>query len=250
MLEARRVPLDIYESFRGTQYPSMRYTDRLGGALHWPRAVVQFPASDGGGGCAAARQFGDQPDAAGVDGVHCRAAVDVPHFGHPVLEEGLASRPAPAGDADLASSVVVDGQLLATLDVARGADPNGIPRDFDVAVGRAGMVDEARPVTTHRRIAQPSPIDPETPDSAPSLVIRLPAVGFVSTDLLARVVDDPRVLSNPLTCVDAPAGDGRPAADETPAGRGKQDTRCGHPSAVYLPRGRRGTSCGSTERPR
>ena len=44
------------------------------------------------------------------------------------------------GDADLASSVVVDGQLLATLDVARGADPNGIPRDFDVAVGRAGMV--------------------------------------------------------------------------------------------------------------
>ena len=57
-------------------------------ALHWPRAVVQFPASDGGGGCAAARQFGDQPDAAGVDGVHCRAAIDVPHLGHPVLEEG------------------------------------------------------------------------------------------------------------------------------------------------------------------
>ena len=32
MLEARRAPLDIYESFRGTQYVSMRYTDRLADA--------------------------------------------------------------------------------------------------------------------------------------------------------------------------------------------------------------------------
>ena len=29
MLEARRAPLDIYESFRGGQYLSIRYTERL-----------------------------------------------------------------------------------------------------------------------------------------------------------------------------------------------------------------------------
>ena len=29
MLEARRAPLDIYESFRGAQYLSIRYTERL-----------------------------------------------------------------------------------------------------------------------------------------------------------------------------------------------------------------------------
>ena len=81
-----------------------RSRSQPGSPARMRRAVVQFPANDGGGGCAAARQFGDQPDAAGVDGVHCRAAVDVPHFGHPVLEESLASRPAPAGDADLASA--------------------------------------------------------------------------------------------------------------------------------------------------
>ncbi len=32
MLEARRAPLDIYESFRGSQYLSMHYTDRLADA--------------------------------------------------------------------------------------------------------------------------------------------------------------------------------------------------------------------------
>ena len=29
MLEARRAPLDIYESFRGSPYLSIRYTERL-----------------------------------------------------------------------------------------------------------------------------------------------------------------------------------------------------------------------------
>ena len=46
MLEARRAPLDIYESFRGTQYLSMRYTDRLAAAGIAPSVGSQGDAFD------------------------------------------------------------------------------------------------------------------------------------------------------------------------------------------------------------
>ena len=39
MLEARRAPLDIYESFQGSQYLSIRYTERLAEAAIEPSVV-------------------------------------------------------------------------------------------------------------------------------------------------------------------------------------------------------------------
>ena len=46
MLEARRAPLDIYESFRGAQYLSMRSTERLSDASIAPSVGSRGDSSD------------------------------------------------------------------------------------------------------------------------------------------------------------------------------------------------------------
>src|SRR5262245_23949527 len=72
-------------------------------------------------------------------------------------------RPAAAWDRARADDGVVVGQLFAALDRPGGADPDRLVDNLKPAVGRAGMVDEARDVAADVRVAAPRAVDVEDP---------------------------------------------------------------------------------------
>ena len=108
--------------------------------------------------------------------------------------------------------------------------------DLEPAVRRARVVDEARDVAADGRVAAPAAVHTEDPDAAVGEVARLARLAFVVPDELARVVDDARVLSDPLDGEHAEAVHRRSAADDSrqpPAAchpfRHQASTRLGSP---------------------
>src|SRR5207237_7780573 len=86
-------------------------------------------------------------------------------------QKRLAAWTAAAFDEPLAVRVVVVGELLASADPARGANPDRAVDDVDVAVRPAGMVDEPRVVAAdagvdHRAVGQLEAPDVAAPDVA------------------------------------------------------------------------------------
>src|SRR5205809_6028324 len=120
-------------------------------------------------------------------------------------QKNLAARAAAALDQPFAVGVVVVGQLLAPADKARRANPDRAVDDVDVAVGAAGVVDEARVVAADARANHRAVRELEAPDVAVADVAALAPEAFLVRDLLAGVVDDSRVLRDCLCCVDAPS---------------------------------------------
>src|SRR4029079_8387524 len=106
-------------------------------------------------------------------------------------------------DGVIADRRVVVGQLLARIDVARGADPDRGVDDFDPAVRRAGVVDEARDVAADGGVAAPAAVDAEDPDAALLQVARLARAAAAVRNQLARVIDDAAVLVDGLGGEDA-----------------------------------------------
>ena len=103
-----------------------------------------------------------------------------------------------ARDVAVAIGHVVVGQLFAFADSSRRADPDRVANDVDVAVGMARVVDEARDVAAHGRVAHPPPIDLKTPDQSFPDVSTLTLQAFLVRDLLTRIIDDPLVLVDPF----------------------------------------------------
>jgi hypothetical protein len=92
--------------------------------------------------------------------------------------------------------VVVIGELLALLDRPRGADPDDSILDLDIAVRPAGMVDVAGDVASDAGVDHRTVRHLEAPDVAAFHVPALPQQTLLVGDLLARVVNDPRVLGD------------------------------------------------------
>src|SRR5207253_651018 len=90
-------------------------------------------------------------------------------------------------------------------DPARRANPDRAVDDVDVAVGAAGVVDEACVVAADARVNHRAVCELEAPDVAVADVAPLAPEALLVRDLLARVVDDPPVLRNRLRRVDAPS---------------------------------------------
>src|SRR4029453_14047214 len=122
-------------------------------------------------------------------------------------QERLAPRAAPALDQCLAVSVVVVGELLAPSNPPVFANPDSAVDDVDVAVGAAGVVDEACDVAAdagvnHRPVGQL-----EAPDVSLADVPPLALQALLVRDLLPGVVDDAFVLGNGLGGIHAPPMD-------------------------------------------
>src|SRR5688572_3913183 len=111
--------------------------------------------------------------------------------------------------------MVVVGELLARLDIARGADPDRAADDLRVAVRLAGMIDEARVVAVNIGIAHPSGVDREAPDLAALEVLGFALQAFLVVDQLTGVIDDARVLVDRLEREHAPAMQLRVAPRDT-----------------------------------
>src|SRR5262249_41663585 len=86
--------------------------------------------------------------------------------------------------------------------------------DLEPAVRRARVVDEPRDVAPDVGVAAPGPVDAKHPDAAVGEVALLALLAFVVAHQLAGVVDDPRVLRDPLGGKDSEAVNGRSASDD------------------------------------
>ena len=115
---------------------------------------------------------------------------------HPGLEEPLAAWPAPAANLPFPIGHVVVGQFLTLADVAGSPDPDDVSDDVDVAVALARVIDEARDVAAHVRIAHPAAVDLEAPDGTALHVTGLALQALLVRNLLACIVDDPGVLGD------------------------------------------------------
>ena len=122
-----------------------------------------------------------------------------------VSQSRLAPGPAPALNRLLAIRVVVVGELLAGLDVARGADPDRLADDVAVAVRLARVIDEAREVAADVGVTHPAAIHREAPDAAVLQVARLACEALLVIDELARIVDDACVLRDRFRGEHAPS---------------------------------------------
>ena len=116
----------------------------------------------------------------------------------------LALGRALALDEPFTVRVVVIGELFALPDLAIRADPDGASVDVDVTVRVAGVIDEARVVAADAGVDHRAIGELEAPDVAVLDVARLSLQTDLVGNLLARVVDDARVLRNRLRRVDAP----------------------------------------------
>src|SRR5437867_10567290 len=102
--------------------------------------------------------------------------------------------------------MVVVGQLFASFDRARGADPDRAVLDLDVAVGPARMVDVSCEVAADAGIDDRAVRQLEAPDMPAVVdVAQFAREAFPVRDLLTRVIDDARVLRDRLRREDAPA---------------------------------------------
>ena len=120
------------------------------------------------------------------------------------LEQTLAAFPATASDLPFPIGHVVVGQLFASPDGTRRADPDDVADDMDVAVAFARMIDEARYVAVHGGIAYPAPVDLKAPDGAPLHVPVFASEALLLGDLLARVVDNPGIFRDRSGGKDSP----------------------------------------------
>src|SRR5436309_4670045 len=120
-------------------------------------------------------------------------------------QQVLASGAAPALDQALAVGVVVISELFSLANLPRRANPDRAIDDVDVAVGAAGVVDEAGVVAADAGIDHGAVRQLEAPDVTLFDVARFALQAHLVRDLLAGVVDDARVLRNRLRRVDAPS---------------------------------------------
>src|SRR5262252_1253906 len=125
-----------------------------------------------------------------------------------------AAGPAAARDGALADDRVVVGELFAFADVASRANPDRLVHHLEPAVRRARVVDEPRDVAADLRVAAPVPVHAEHPDAALGEVPLLALLALVVAHQLTGVVDDPRVLRDPLGCEDAEAVNRRSPSDD------------------------------------
>src|SRR4029079_11880841 len=93
---------------------------------------------------------------------------------------------------------VVVGQLFTLADVAAGAGPDRLVDHLEPAVRGARVVDEPRDVAADVRVAAPVAVDAEHPDAALGEIPLLALLALAVVDQFAGVVDDPRVLPDPL----------------------------------------------------
>src|SRR5262249_35767827 len=119
----------------------------------------------------------------------------------------LAARPASTRNQLLAVRVVVVGQFLSWSDVAGRSDPDRGADDLAVTVRTTRVIDEARQVPAHVRIAYPAAIHREAPDAALLQILRLAFQAFFVIDQLAGVIDNPRVFRDWLCGEDSPSMD-------------------------------------------
>src|SRR5262249_48168871 len=119
-------------------------------------------------------------------------------------QEDLTVRPAAALDEAFAVRVVVVGDLLATPDPPRRANPDHAVDDVDVGVGTAGMVDVARDGAADAGVNHGSIGQLEAPDVPACDVAALALQALLIRDLFPGVVHDPRVLGNRRDGVDTP----------------------------------------------
>src|SRR5712692_6381050 len=108
-------------------------------------------------------------------------------------QQDLTAGPASTADQSLAFGVVVIGQLFACADGPPRAYPDRAVDDLNVAVGTAGMIDEARVVAADARVDHGAIGQLEAPDAPASDVPPLALEALLVRDPLARVVDDARV---------------------------------------------------------
>src|SRR5438445_440810 len=106
------------------------------------------------------------------------------------------------------SSVCFVCALMSPLLLA--SDPDRSVDDVDVAVGTAGVVDEARDVAADAGVDDGAVRQLEAPDVAASDVAPLAPEALLVRDLFSRVIDDPFVLRNGLGRINAPPVNLRP----------------------------------------
>src|SRR5690349_4771663 len=120
------------------------------------------------------------------------------------------SRLASTRDCPLSDDLVVVRQLLASLDRARGANPDRLVDHFEVAVRRARVVDEPRDVAADVGVAAPRAIHAKHPDAALLQVTLLARFALiVVANQLAGVIDDPRAFRDRFCREHAEPVDGR-----------------------------------------
>ena len=110
------------------------------------------------------------------------------------LKHALTPVAATAVDAPLSVRAVIVCELLSRSNIARGADPDRIADDVNVAVRAARVIDESRDVASHRRIANPLAIDLKAPNAPALHVPTFTAQAFAVGDFLPGVIDDAGVL--------------------------------------------------------
>src|SRR5262249_51651318 len=116
-------------------------------------------------------------------------------------QKNLAAGPAAALDQPFTVGVGVIGQLFACLDPASRANPDCAVSDVDVAVGMAGVVDETRVVAADARVNHGAVGQLEAPDVAVADVTPFTLQALPIGNLLAGIMNDPRVLRNRMRCV-------------------------------------------------
>src|SRR5258708_17096471 len=120
-------------------------------------------------------------------------------------EHPAAARAAAARNAGNAIRVVVIRQFLACVNPARGADPDRVTDDVDIAVRLTRVVDVSRDVSAASRVARPAGVDGEDPDSLPGQVALLAAPGLRLGDKLSFISDNSGTFVDPLAGLEAPA---------------------------------------------
>jgi len=123
------------------------------------------------------------------------------------LQARCAPRPAPARNQLLAIGVVVVGELLASVDIPRRADPDRLANDVAIAVWFARVVDEARQIAADVCVTHPATIHRVAPDAPLLQIPRLALQAFLMINQLARVVDDAPVFPDWFRGKHAPSVD-------------------------------------------
>ena len=111
-------------------------------------------------------------------------------------EHALASRSTPTTHRLVTICVVVVADLLTSSDRSSCANPDDALVDLDVTVRRAGVVDEAGDIASHRGVHYPCAIQLEAPDVPLGQLSLLAGNAVLRPELLAGVVDDPLVFRN------------------------------------------------------
>ena len=101
--------------------------------------------------------------------------------------------------------MIVVGQLFALPDRARRPDPDDPSGDVHVAVGLAGVINEARDVAADCGVDDGPIRQLEAPDVPPFPVPELALQALLVGDFLTGVIDDAGVFRNRACGIDAPS---------------------------------------------